>query len=111
MKRHHTLVMQATEALNSRLFVILAAQQNGWTFAKKLQFLEAGIYSFFFGYTYARDSVNFLSIGGGENENYMKVAKEFQKRQDKKDDEKELRGLARAKPYTKSRVQFIRSLL
>jgi len=34
----------------------------------------------------------------------MKVAKEFQKRQDKKEDEKELRGLARPKPYSKPKV-------
>jgi len=41
------------------------------------------------------------------NENYMKIAKEFQKRQDKKEDERELRGLARAKPYSKPRVMVV----
>jgi len=83
MKKFLQLVIQSTEALNSRLFVILAAQQNGWQFARKLQFLESG---------------------GGENDNYMKVAKEFQKRQDKKEDEKELRGLAKQKPYARPKV-------
>jgi len=43
MRKYHLLIMQAAEELNSRLFVILAAQANGWNFARKLQFLESGI--------------------------------------------------------------------
>jgi len=37
----------------------------------------------------------------GENENYLKVAKMFQKRQQKKEDEKEIRGYSRPKPYSR----------
>jgi len=70
----------------SRLFVILTAQQNGWNFARQLQFLEAG---------------------NGENENYMKVAKMFQKREQKKADEKEIRGFSKAKPYSRPKVSLL----
>jgi len=40
----------------------------------------------------------------GENENYLKVAKMFQKRQMKKEDEKEIRGFNRPKPYSRPKV-------
>jgi len=43
-------------------------------------------------------------LGGGANENYMKVAKQFQKRQEKREDERAIRGLGTAKPYMRPRV-------
>jgi len=106
LKRYHQLLIQATEVMNSRLFVVLSAQQHGWTFARKLQFLESGL--FILGIFMNIAVITGGSyLGGGENENYMKIAKEFQKRQDKKEDERELRGLARSKPYSKPRVMVV----
>jgi len=40
----------------------------------------------------------------GENENYLKVAKMFQKRQQKKEDEREIRGYSKPKPYSRPKV-------
>lgn len=76
LKAMHKLIKQSTEVLNSRLFVVLTAQEKGWNFARQVQFLENG---------------------NGENESYQKVAKEFNKRQQRKEDEREIRGGGRAK--------------
>jgi len=46
IKKAYQLLVQTTEEMNSRLFVILSAQQHGWQFARKLQFLEAGTHSY-----------------------------------------------------------------
>jgi len=104
MKKCYQLLLQTTEEMNSRLFVILSAQQHGWAFARKLQFLEAGTC-----FALSSKGVYFmtLNLGGGLNENYMKVAKEFQKRQDKKDDERELRGMSKPKPYTRPSILYL----
>jgi len=40
----------------------------------------------------------------GENENYLKVAKMFQKRQMKKEDEREIRGFSKPKPYSRAKT-------
>jgi len=42
----------------------------------------------------------------GENENYLKVAKMFQKREQKKQDEKEIRGFSRPKPYSRAKQGY-----
>jgi len=93
---------QSTDVLNSRLFVILAAQAKGWPFARELEFLESGEQiSQVLCLTLSTNLFYFLS-GNGQNENFLKVAKLFNKRQQKKDDERELRGLAK-KPAFKPR--------
>jgi len=46
MRQFQKLLKQSVEVLNTRLFVVMAAHQNGWNFARQLQFLEDGIYGF-----------------------------------------------------------------
>jgi len=42
MRTFQKLFKQSIEVFNTRLFVVMSAQQNGWNFARQLQFLEAG---------------------------------------------------------------------
>jgi len=85
------LLKVSIESLNTRLFVVMSAAQNGWNFARQLQFLEDGI-TCYLSVLRGRFFHSFpISLGGGANENYMKLAKQFQKRQEKKEDEREMR--------------------
>jgi len=94
-------IKQSTDVLNSRLFVVLAAQAKGWSFARELEFLEAGNV-FFPPLQFRSCPICHVITGNGQNENYLKVAKLFNKREQKKEDERELRGLAK-KPAFKPR--------
>jgi len=44
MRAFQKVFKQSLEVFNTRLFVVMSAQQNGWNFARQLQFLEAGNY-------------------------------------------------------------------
>jgi len=68
-------IVQTAEVLNSRLFIVLTAQEKGWSFAKQVQFYEAGkkLLSL---KRLCLCSMFFVPLGNGENDSYLKVAKQ-----------------------------------